>query len=234
MGFIEDLRRKKELKAKELEDAQKFAREREEQQRALSLKAEEQRKLVILGEVKQSERQLKQAEAYFAQSDFARLAKELVSTVGGIVLVKGAIDPDAGWDMIYEYKYGRYPRDNNIHELSAEDKQYYLDKRPLSEVGVSLVWHEGSTGRREKKDYYGQHDYDVWKDIYSLIVIGCDHTGQITLKKSWGDIKLPMSKWLGNPTIQEVALGRAYNNPKHLSQGRDNNERDHSMPILNR
>lgn len=232
MGFIEDLRRQKELKAKKLEDAHRFTSAKEEQQRALLTKAEELRKRAELEKANEIGRQLKQTEAHFAKSEFARLSKELASTVGEITLVKGMIDPDSGWHAIYEYKYDRYPRDNNIHELSPEDKRYYLDRHSqLSEAGVSIIWYEGKTEQREKKDGYGRHEYDVWEDIYSLVAIGCDQAGQIILRKSWGDIKLPMSKWLGNPAIQEEALGRAYNNPKHLSQGRDNDGRDHSTSI---
>ncbi|MEK7518006.1 MAG: hypothetical protein AAB583_05660, partial [Patescibacteria group bacterium] len=86
MGFIEDLRRQKALRAQELEDAQKFARAREEQRRTLLAQAEGKRRKIETEESERYHRELEQAKAYFAKSEFPRLSEELVSIVGGITL----------------------------------------------------------------------------------------------------------------------------------------------------
>lgn len=198
MSFLEDLRRQRELKAKELEDAQQFARAEADQQSVLLAKAEDQRNRLELEKRNQVERQLKQAKEYFAKSDFVRLSKELSPEVGGIV-----------------------------------SSDYVGDEQNRSvQFGIKLRWNEHEENRHKEDGKLHTFKVTVYDEVYNFITVGCDPLGTIILSKSWGDIKLPMSKWLGNPAIQEEALGRAYHHPKRHSTRHNSDYDDYPSSSL--
>lgn len=207
-----------------MEDTRKLTIAKADQQKALLARAEDQRKRLELEKTNQIERQLKQAKAHFAKSDFARLSKELKSITGNIVLVNGVVAEVRLAKSIYDFpEYPTLYRKDNDNIYMLPDGSYF-DQRsyPFSTVGISLIWCEENSRYKTVEKERPWVSYDVWKNVYSMITIGCDQTGQITLGNSSGDINLPMSKWLGNPDIQEEALGRAYRNPKRMSVKKDN------------
>lgn len=231
MPFLENLRRQRDLKAKEAEEVRKSAIANADRQRELLARAEDQRKRLELERKNQIERQIKQAEARFAKSEFTRLSKELALVVGDIILVKGEIATQDKYDITFGAShilttYSPYIRDNSIHDLSQR-REHYLNKRnPFSQVGISLIWMEEISRRWIPEDTTGRHRYEgsyyAWQELYSILAIGCNPLGEITLRTSRRDIKLPMSKWFGNPAIQEEALGRGYNNPKQGTRWKNN------------
>ncbi|MBI2007359.1 MAG: hypothetical protein HYS83_01525 [Candidatus Blackburnbacteria bacterium] len=190
MGFIENLRRERALINKQLKDAQKLARAESERERARVAQVEEKN----MTELGRFNREMEQAEAHFAESEFSRLSEELRSVVGG------ALD---------SYK-------NTFYRYNKQDERVYNS----AQFGIKLEWGKRIQNVREKGSYR------VYNEVHSFIIIRCDHTGLITLEKSWGDIELPRSKWLGNPAIQEEALGKAYGNPKQVSRERDTSSPD--------
>lgn len=107
--------------------------------------------------------------------------------------------------------------------ITLSSYSHYGGDKPnqSAQFGIELEWNERKENRRKKNYPNPLYSYYAWDEVYEFIIIGCDKSGTITLSKSWGDIKLPMSKWLGNPTVQEEALGRAYRNPKHNSTEHD-------------
>lgn len=191
MGFIEDLRRQRDVRKYLEEEREKEAMRLDEIRRSKLGKLEDETARITLKRQVQFVKDGIEAGKYFNRSEFPRLVKELVSVESerGIVAKTGIVASD-----------------------SSEDFEFY---ERSSEANMSLIWYKEKKGPWQESNIPGvTSTHDVWGDVYNTIVIGCNRDGVIRIRKRWGDIKLSLSAWVGNPAIQEEALGRAYRNPR--------------------
>lgn len=210
MGFIENLRRQKELEEQQELVSQRLREEKTGEKTRLAAIRQKVTDSAEREKQEQLKKDIVKAQEYFDKSDFSRLAEELKSVAQeNITVVGGVVVPNiVVWSI----------RDFDLDQDNA-----------FSRVGISLIWYAGQRNRHKKKENWSDTvSYDVWEDIYNFITIGCDQTGEITLRKSWGDIKLPLSRWFGNSNVQEEALGKAYGNPKKYVE-KDRNNKEPSM-----
>jgi hypothetical protein len=207
MGFIEDLRRQIEQEKQQAIEAQRLQERREGEYARLAQIREDKKNKRELEKAERLERDIKKAQEYYYKSDFPRLVKELCAVAQeDIYVLSGVIAPKWIGSGVSLPTLRRSEYSN----LDLDEHNVF------SRVGISLIWYAGERNRRRIREW-GMSGYDVWEDEHNFISIGCDQTGKITLRKSWGDIKLPLFKWLGRPGVQEEALGEAFHNPKSIS-----------------
>ncbi len=195
MGFIEELRRLKqqrdEGKRRDAKESAMLAKARRQQEEAIRL-AEEQKRARL-------HQEREQAEAFWNQSEFSKLAKEMVSLTEDLVLVERPMriapikhdeyfDHAPDWEAWGAYKYNRLNDDQVVKNLP----------------GMTLVW----TGKKVNSSSM-KYGHWKWEQIYDVVVVTCDYQGTIVANEK----SLPLSLWRGNSHIQEEALGEAYKNP---------------------
>ncbi len=216
MGFLEDLRRKvREEDARRAEIAA--------EQRRISDRVNQQEEARRLGDSQVELRvrqQREQAEEFLRQSEFPRMAQELVDLGRGIKLVDRPMSlirqdvhsDDVSSDVDWRYRFGG--TSHRGEELMA------------NVAGFSLIWTPGRRRERSVRDHRWEQPYTEWEDIYNVIVVKSDYQGAIKIVKSSGDISLSLSGWRNNPGLQEESLGRAYQNPRVFYQKNNNKPRD--------
>lgn len=204
MGFIERLRRQKELEKSLFEDKRRLDLERNAEDVAKNAKLERD---ALDREIEERERarlDIEKAKEFFGKSDFIKLAYDLKSIISDMAILDGVIDG--------------HVRDIDKNSLGLVTSEEYYSLNRISPVGISLIWNEMETPRHEESlrnwGSYLKTNYTIWSESFNFISIGCNASGEITLWKSWGNIRLKPSRWLGDSEIQEKSLGKAYSNPK--------------------
>lgn len=219
MGFLERLRQQREQEKQQAMEEHRLQEENASEAARLAQISREKKLQTEREEQERLKKDIIKAQEYFSKSDFLELVGDLASIEGNMLLRNGIVKPDAFW----------------FHMLVSYGGQEYLhldERDQFSSVGLSLIWEEGNYSWKHK-DRYGSVDYTVYEDTYSFITVGCDQFGTITLRKRWGDIKLPVSKWLGRTDIQEKALEEAFGNPKNIVYRHDSRPPSQE-PIRNR
>lgn len=205
MGFLEELSRLKQQRdagrQRVAEEATRLAATRQQQEEAIRL-AEEQERARL-----RQERE--QAEVFWNQSAFSKLAKEIVSLAEGLVLVERPMRLIPGE---YDGPYNHAPdRASHAYRYNRLENNQVIKNLP----GMTLVWTGEKVNFRRMK--YGHSE---WEQIYNVVVVTCDYQGTIVANGE----SLPLSLWRGNSNIQEEVLGEAYENPYTFY------ERDNDIP----
>ncbi len=209
MGFLENLRRRKEQEEVEASRVQS-ERVRIEaaniQNREAVRLSEEQRQARI-----RQERDM--SEEFLRQSEFPRMAQELENLVKGIRINKRPIRLEG------DKQVSKDDISRNVHVALMSGRDSYDDKYSDNMAGFSLIWY---TGNRKERLIGKSNFLKEWEEMYDAVTIACDSQGLIKITKAREYLVLPRDAWRNNPQVQEEALERAYHDPMKFYFKRNN------------
>lgn len=208
MGFIESLRRQKELQRQEAEKAKQLADAKARREQELKLATDRQRVFLEEKERERVRQEAKKATEYFNKSDFTRLAQELARIEAPMIVVR---------EMLYtelprkrQVDFFRYGCNNTkrieeiVHHESVKREVWSKFGNNNSERVLRIMrdvvrkTNRGSTIIDPANEdiskvgltlvwYGGIVDFDAysqgesWYDKYNIIPIGCDPEGTINI-----------------------------------------------------